>query len=174
MALSIIPFGEGHIEAGARLLAAQHKRNRAFEPLLPAQYEAAEEARPVLEELFRSEGAEGALAMRDREAVAMLFAVPRLPDRGMGLPLHGRALAPGEPAETYRELYAFLADRWVRRGFFSHTVSVLPGDSFDRDTWDSLGFGRWLTCGIRPVDQAVPAAPELDIRQLGPEHLAGC
>ena len=167
MALNIVPFGEAHLEAGARLLAAQQKGNRRLEPLLPSQYEAAEEARPVLEELYRGEGAEGALAMRDGEPVAMLFALPRLPERGMGLPFHGRALATGEPVETYRDLYAYLADRWVRRGFFGHTVVVLPGDLADRDTWDSLGFGRWLTCAIRSVDEPVSEAPELDIRQLG-------
>jgi hypothetical protein len=60
----------------------------------------------------------------------------------MAIPIHGYAIAPGEPLETYRELYADLAADWVRRGFFQHSYAPLDGDRELRECWDSLGFRR--------------------------------
>ena len=172
MALNILPFAEDHLEAASRLLAGEHKRRRSLDAMLPAAFEAGEEARKPLEEAFATPGAAGFAALRDGEMVGFLLAVQRLfGARGMAIPFHGYALAPGEPLETYRELYAALAEAWVRRGFFWHSILVLDGDRELRDCWDSLGFGRWLTTGIRDVNSPVSDPPELDIRELGADHI---
>ena len=171
MALTIIPFAEQHLEAASRLLAREHRRRRGLDPMLPAGFEAGEEARRPLEEAFRTPGASGFGALRDRDLVAFLIGVPRIPGRVMAIPFHGYALATGEPLETYRELYAVIADEWVCRGFFLHSIILLDGDRELRDCWDSLGFGRWLTTGIRDVSAPVSDPPELDIRELGADHI---
>jgi len=171
MPLRITPFEESHLDATSKLLAAEQKRRRGFDAGLPAAFEAAEATRPVLEEALRLPGAGGVVAMRDADMVAFLLALPRLPERAMAIPCHGYAIAAAETLETYRELYAALADAWVRRGFFSHRVWALDGDREVRDCWDSLGFGRGLTTGIRDVFEPVADPPELDVRELTGEHL---
>ena len=171
MALEISTFNEDHLEPASRLLAAEQKRRRMLDAALPAVHEAAEAARKPLEEAFRTPAAAGVVAYRGGDLVAFLLALPRLPARSMGIPFHCYAIGEGEPLETYRELYAELADRWVRRGFFNHTVLVLDGDRALRDLWDSLGFGRWLTTAIRSVAEPVSDPPELDIRELGTDSL---
>jgi GNAT superfamily N-acetyltransferase len=172
MPLSIVEFEEKHLEPAMRLLAADQKRRRAVEPVLPSTYEAAEQARGPLEETLHTLGASGVAAEREGRMVAFLLAVPRLPDRGMAVPFHGYAAEAGEDLETYRELYGALADGWVRRGFFGHSVTVLHGDRGLLDCWSSLGFGRILTVAVRDVREPVKDAPELDIRQAGPEDIA--
>lgn len=171
MSLAIAPLAESHLEAASALLASEQKRRRGLEPLLPQKYEEAEAARGPLEEAFLTPGAGGFAAFRAGEMVAVLLAVQLMPGRVMAIPFHGYAIAPGEPLETYRELYAVLADNWVRRGFFLHSVMVVDGDRSLRDCWDSLGFGRWLTAASRDVHAPVPDAPELDIRKLGADHI---
>lgn len=171
MALTIIPFEERHLQDASRLLAADQKRRRALDQRLPAAFEAAEEALAPIEAAFRSPAAAGVVALRDGGLVAFLLAMQRLPERVMTVPFHGYAIAASESLETYRELYAVLADGFVRRGHFGHRVTVLDADLELRECWDSLSFGRALTTAIRYVDDPVADPPELDIRQLGGEHL---
>ncbi len=171
MGLTIVPFAEVHLDAASRLLAGDQKRRRRLDAALPAAFEQAEACRGPLEEAFRTPGAGGYVALRDGEPVAFLLALHRQPARAMAIPLHGYAIAAGEPLETYRELYAVLADDWVRRGFFSHSVIVLQPDLELRDCWDSLGFGRWLTMAVRDVSEPVADPPELDVRELGADNI---
>jgi GNAT superfamily N-acetyltransferase len=169
--LTIAPFTEAHLQDAANLLAVEQKRRRALEPVLPAAFEDPNAAQGPLEEAFRTSSTAGYIALRDREPVAFLLAIARMPDRALTVPFHGHAKAPSEPFETYRELYAVLADDWVRRGFFTHRFMVLDGDRELRDCWDSLGFGRSLTTGVRDVTEPVADPPELDVRMLGAEHI---
>ncbi len=171
MALTIVPFDEAHLDGACGLLAARQARSRRLEPVLPAGFETAAAVRAPLEELFRSPGAGGVIALRDGEAAGFVLASARLPQRVMIVPYHGLALAEGERPELLRELYASLADDWVRRGYFTHWVAVLDKDAAGREVWDSLGFGRELTAAVRKVAPPLPDAPELDVRAAGVDEL---
>lgn len=185
MALTFAPFGEQHLEGAAALLAARHARDRAREPALPATFQSPAAARPTLERLFRQQWAAGVVALRDGESVGFMLASAILPSprhflaqifppRSITVPYHGHALAPDEDASLYRELYAALAEDWVRRGFFDHFVHVPDRDLAAREAWDSLGFGRDSTCALREVNEPVVAADRsaaIEVHQAAPEDI---
>ena len=188
MALTITPFEEQHLEGAARLVAARHTRDRAREPALPDAFESPKDVRPHLERLFRRAGTVGVVAQRDGEPVGFLLAAAILPaptqfiaqfypPRSMSVPYHGHALGSDEDPSLYRELYAALAEGWMRRGFFDHFVEVADRDAAAREAWDSLGFAREVTCAAREVEQPVAQAdragglPALEVHQAGPEEI---
>jgi GNAT superfamily N-acetyltransferase len=182
MALRVQPFEERHLDAAASLLAARHARDRARDGRLPLAFESPATTRPLVEQLFRAAGAEGVVALRDGEPAGYLLARPALPSptrfeamifppRSLAIPYHGHALAAGEDASLYRDLYAALADSWVSRGFFHHFVNVSPGHTATREAWDSLGFGRELTAAVREVGPPIEGATEVDVQQAGPEDI---
>jgi len=183
MTLTVVPFEEDHLTAAAGLLAARHARDRAREASLPGAFESPDAVRPSVEQLLRQQGAAGVLARRDGEPAGFLLAGPMLPaprhflaqffpPRSMVIPYHGHALAPGEDPSLYRNLYAALAEVFVRRGFFDHFVNVPALDSSAREAWDSLGFARDATCAVRDVEQPVTGAGPVDVHQAGPEDIA--
>lgn len=193
MSLTITAFEEQHLDAAAELLAARHVRDRSQEPSLAASFESPEALRPLLERLFQQSTANGpaagngVIALRDGKPAAYLLANAILPEptqmiaqffppRSMVVPYEGHAAATNEDATLYRELYAALAESWVARGFYEHFVSVPALDTAARDAWDSLGFGRELTCAIRQVDQPVagvrPGGPSgVEVHQASAEDI---
>ena len=184
--LSVLPFDSRHIGPAAELLAARHARDRKREPLLSAAFESPEAARPLVEALFQQEGVTGVVAMRDGALAGFLLATAVLPapthfialffpPRSMAIPYHGHAVASQDGPSIYRELYAALAGAWVRRGFFDHFVHVPDKDQDAREAWDSLGFGRDLTCAVRDVGEPVAGLQQpadLAVHQAGPEDIS--
>ncbi|MCH8026295.1 MAG: GNAT family N-acetyltransferase [Chloroflexi bacterium] len=183
MSLTITEFKEQHLEAAARLLAARQVADRCREPSLSAAFESPEALRPMLEQLFQRSKGNGAIALRDGEPVGYIIASPVLPaptqliaqffpPRSMTVPYEGHATAAAEDASLYRDLYAFLAANWVGDGYFEHFVNVPAQDAAAGEAWNSLGFGRELTCAIREVDEPVIGVPASE--QSGTEvHRAG-
>ncbi len=186
MSATIRPIEKEHLEDAAKLLAARHARDRAREPALPAAFESPDVVRPLLERLLSRPGGGGMIALQKGEPAGYLMQAPLLPSpmqmlaqfyppRSMTVPYQGHALAPGEDASLYRELYAALAGTWVANGYFDHFISVPAHDVAARDAWDSLGFAREITCAARAVEEP-PAGltahqPELEIHQAGPEDI---
>lgn len=183
MRLEIVPFTEQHFDAAAELLAARQRAERAREPALPVKYEDAAETRPLVQAALGTESASGVVALRGGRLAGYLIGVPVMPDpvtlaalfirpRSARMTFAGHAIDPDDGIETYREMYAAIAPRWIEAGCFSHYVDVPAGDEQPQDAWFSLGFGHDTASAVRdtgPVEGADVAG--LDVHQAGTEDI---
>src|SRR5438093_13017955 len=122
--LELEAFSDGHLEDGAALLAARHARDRRAEPLLPKRYEDPAEARTLLEETWRADGASGSAASREGRLVGYLVGAPWEPKiwgENVWVEHAGHAV---EDPEDARDLYGHAAGRWVEEGWRRHYVLV--------------------------------------------------
>jgi ribosomal protein S18 acetylase RimI-like enzyme len=149
--MELRPFAEEHLDAAAELLAQRHRRHRAAELLLPVRFEDAAVARAEVEAAWRSEGAVGAVALRDGHVVGYLLGAPK-DDAVWGanewVEVAGHAV---EEAEDARDLYAAVADSWVEQERTRHYAVVPAADEALVDAWFRLGFGQQQAFGIREV-----------------------
>jgi ribosomal protein S18 acetylase RimI-like enzyme len=150
--LDIEPFGEGHLDAAAELLAERHARHREAEPLLPADVD----FRGQIESEWQSEGASGVFASRGGEPVGYLvgFLNPRF---GFRVGIGGHAVR-GD-AEVARDLYAAVAGTWRDAGSPHHDVFVPISETALVDAWFRLSFGAGAVLAMRAttVEPAVEA-----------------
>ena len=94
MALEIVPFADGHLDAAAALLAARHRRDRRHVAALPERFEEPAAVRSVLESVLASEGAVGVVALRGPRLVGYLLGTPASIDPSIPSLLSG---APAPP-----------------------------------------------------------------------------
>jgi GNAT superfamily N-acetyltransferase len=182
MSITIEPFEINRdTERALALLADRHRRDRAREPLLPATYEDAEACRPHFAPLFEQTGWYGVVAERGGEMVGFAIMTPQhfaathllanfFPPRGVSLAYGAHATTAGMAYDVYREMYSALAEHFVAAGFFDHAVNVAASDAEAREAWESLGFGRTITCAVRdvaPPDRTASTA--VQVHQAGEE-----
>lgn len=165
--LSVRPFEPRDLDDAARLLAARQARDRQRLPMLAAALEERAACRNLLAPLIENARASGAVALRDGEVAGFLFGEETLvapdsfayqfvPPYGISMGVQAHGVAEGEDVATvYRELYAFLAEAWTRKGFFDHRIHVVAGDADVQEAWLALGFGRHMTAATRPTAQPV-------------------
>jgi ribosomal protein S18 acetylase RimI-like enzyme len=149
------PFSDDFISAAGELLAARHRAQRAVEPLLPAEYEDPAAATAEVEAVARTEGASGAVALRDGRAVGYLLGAPKEEDvwgPNVWVEVAGHAV---EEAEDVRDLYAVAAARWVEEERPRHYAIVPESDYALVEAWFRLSFGQQHAFGIREVPDAV-------------------
>jgi GNAT superfamily N-acetyltransferase len=148
--LELEAFSDAHLEDAAALLGARHARDRQAEPLLPKRYEDPAEARVLLEEAWRADGASGSAALRDGRLTGFLIGAPRETDRwGENVWIEHAACAV-EDAELARDLYGHAAARWVDEGRTRHYVLVTAEPKLV-DAWFRLGFGQQQAHGYQEV-----------------------
>lgn len=157
MTLHVRPFEARDLASAAALLASEHQRDRAVRPELPAAFEDAEACATAIREGLLDRDGDLVVAERDGAVIGYLggarslqspdsFGAQYAPPHSISVPLAGHALAEGEPTiETYRALYAALAERWASDGFFTHHVSIRAEDAVTREAWFLLGFGANAT-----------------------------
>lgn len=179
--LTVIGFEEKHLDTAAALLAERQKRLRARNPLLPVQFEHPAFCRPIIEEHLKESGASGVVALLGADAVGFLIMAPLIfkptdmvaafmPERPAQI--HGsHAARPDVAYDAYREMYAVLADEFVRRGYFDHMVYVQAEDAAAHDAFVSLSFGRALVAAIRNVDPVPEVETRVELREAGIEDL---
>jgi GNAT superfamily N-acetyltransferase len=182
MGVNIVPFGADHLDAGAALLAARHRRDRARLPDLPPAYEDPAAVRPILHELLTADGGGGVVALRGDTVAAYLLGAVVLrspadafacfrPPRSANIPYAGHAADPADGPSLYPRLYAALAQEWVSQGIVGHYVTV-PADPDAADPWWDLGFGRYIALGTRATTPTAGNAPDrgmdITLRRAGP------
>ena len=175
--IEIREFAEEHLDAAGALLAERHRRHRRAEPLLSPRYEEPAAARAEVEALWRSDGASGAVGLRDGRVIGYVLGV-RKSEATWGpnvwVEAAGHAVA---EAEDVRDIYASAAARWTEEGRTRQYAVVPASDEALVDAWFRLGFGQQHTHGVRelpdarwPVD-GVREATEQDVEalvELGP------
>ena len=157
--LEIFPFDDSHLPDAGRLLSERHHRHRTAEPLLPPRHEDVADAQAAVAAAFATDGASGAIAVRDGRAVGYLLGAPK-PSRtwGPNVWVESAGHAVDEP-EDIRDLYAVAASRWVDEGATAHYVLVPAHDDALISAWFRLAFGHQHTHAIREVPAAPPPAP---------------
>lgn len=176
--LQIVPLGNEHLDAAARLLADRHRRDRFHVPALPTQFEDVSATFPVIRNAHTREGSSGVAALVNGELVGFLLShrltIP--PDSSIApyyRPLSalvrydGHATIADGAWDIYRELYAAAANEWSAERRTAHYIQ-LPAHSDDMiDAWASMGFGRIQGWGIREtlVHEPARTLPGLVIRR---------
>jgi GNAT superfamily N-acetyltransferase len=184
MTLVVRPFEARDLAPIATLLARAHQRDRAIRPELPSACENPDACEGAIRESVLDRDGDLAVAERDGRIVGYLggaralhapdsFGAQYSPPHSISVPLAGHALAEGEPAsETYRALYAPLADRWASDGFFTHHVSVRAEDLAVREAWFLLGFGAHSTFAVRSTAPlGAPPRADLEVHAASIEEL---
>jgi ribosomal protein S18 acetylase RimI-like enzyme len=150
--LELEAFSDAHLEDAAALLAARHTRDRKAEPLLPKRYEASAEARALLEEAWRADGASGSAALRDGRLSGYMIGAPRDTEvwgENVWIEHAGHA---AEQAEDARDLYGHAAARWVDEGRTRHYVLVSAEPELV-GAWFRVGFGQQQAHGYREIPE---------------------
>jgi GNAT superfamily N-acetyltransferase len=166
MRLECEALGRQHWAASATLLAEAYAAYRRREPALRERYEDPQAAYDLLSR--RLDGAEGVAAFRDGRLVGYLAALietESLERIAVALPPM-MALVPGEGAETWREMYAAAAERWLLRGSFVHYVCPAAVDETVVGAFFSLGFGQYSVYNWRDLTPVAGPEAELAIRQV--------
>lgn len=166
--IEVVPLGDEHLAAAARLLAERHARHREAEPLLPE----IDDFRGQIERDLDHEGASGVVALRGDEPVAYLIGRleddPAIEERRGFVDFAGCAAS--EP-EAVRDLYAALAPRWVAAGCPRHAATVPATDEPLIDAWLRLAFGVQFMWAVRETAVLKPVSAGVEIREGTPEDL---
>jgi GNAT superfamily N-acetyltransferase len=182
MSVTIVPFTADHLDAAASLLAARHRRDRAWVPALSPVYEDPAAARPVLDDLLTADGGCGVIALRDGAVVAYLLGAPVLRSptdafaafhhpRAAEIPYDGHAAAPADGAALFPRLYAVLAQEWVSHGLVGHYITI-PANPDASEPWWDLGFGRFIALSVRttpPAERVRQNEMDITIRRATPD-----
>ena len=161
MSVTVVPFGEAHIEPAAALLAARHRQDRTWVPELPSQFEDPAASAAVLHELCAQDGKEGVAALHDGSLVGFMLGTAELGSpagtwagmmrpRSAEIPYDGFA-ADRDDSKLYRSMYATLAAGWLSQGLTTHYISI-PANRDTAETWSDLGFGRLIEMGVRDTE----------------------
>jgi GNAT superfamily N-acetyltransferase len=175
--MTLTPFADQHLPSAAELLSARHRAHRAAEPLLPARFEEPAVALKAIEAIWRKPEASGLAAVAGGRLVGYMLGTAHddsLRGRHVWVSLAGHALAAGENAELYREMYAVLAQRWVDEGHFYHLAQVPASDASALDAWFRLTFAHEQVYALMEVGAmerpSIPAGVE--VRRAAPDDLA--
>ena len=154
------------VAAAGRLLAARHRRHRLESPALDPVFEEPGAAQAEIEALLARPGSTAAVAVRDGRVCGFMVGVHRDETWGPNVWVEAAGHA-AESAEDIRDLYAFLAGRWLGNGRTAHTALVPAADAAGLDAWFRLGFGHQhvhaivRTPALRdPDDPDVPDDPD--------------
>lgn len=157
MSTTIVSLEREHLDDAAALLAARQRSARVEIPEVPERFEEPAEARLLIEQTLAMERVVGLAALRDGRMVGYLIGREALemspfrrPRAGV-VEFAGHAVDAEDALETYRALYAEMASRWVRDGYFAHEVLVPATDDQALAAWFSLGFGQERARGIRSL-----------------------
>ena len=144
MKTEFLPFTNEMIPEAGELLAQRHARNREKQPLLPARFEDPQVTIKAVDAHWQRKLRSGFAAFCNGRMVAYLIGETSTNPWGRAgtVYLPGYAVAGDENPAILQDLYALLADDWVKKGCFDHYlyISALDGDViavlFD------IGFGK--------------------------------
>jgi ribosomal protein S18 acetylase RimI-like enzyme len=158
--LELQPFSSDFLADTGRLLAQRHARHRDAEPLLSPRYEDPALAEQEVAEVWKSDGASGAVALTGGRVVGYLLGAPKASSvwgPNVWVEAAGQAV---EEAETLRDLYGLAAARWVDEGRRAHYALVPAHDRALVESWYRVGFGQQHMHAIQPAVSEAFDTPE--------------
>jgi GNAT superfamily N-acetyltransferase len=93
--------------------------------------------------------------------------------RWASIPIACQGAAGPDRVDVYREMYGFLAGRFVDNGCFLHSITLPVCDFEGIETWFGLGFGIDQVLGVRDLSPLTAPAAEVVVRRAGPNDLDG-
>ena len=144
--MKIVAFKDEHIPAAARLAAANHARERAAVPCLPARQ--AEHYLPLFHKYVAK--FPGVAAMdKDDQLIGFIIGA-KIPNfkgtqTGIHVPEWANAAVGTDRYSLIRYLYEYISAKWVENGCFAHAISLYAHDEIALNTWFRTSFG--MICG---------------------------
>ena len=173
--IEVYAFEEAHIDAAATLLAEQVRSARSATPELPQRFEEPAEARKPFDFVWKLPMSGGVVATqggREGKTVGFMLglAFPDDVSHYASAPLSAVSRRVTARSEVLREMYAGLAEEWVRAGCIGHYPSVPASEPELIEAWYSLGFGQDNVAAVRDTSAPEAAAPNgIEIRRAGPD-----
>jgi ribosomal protein S18 acetylase RimI-like enzyme len=129
-------------------------------------------ATAAVRELWRSDGASGAVALRDGEVTAFVLGLPE-DEKTWGPNVWVRSAGhAARDAEDLRDAYGTAAAGWVESGRTRHYVLVPASDAALIDAWFRLSFGHQQVHGIlAPTERDVAVPDGFSIRPPTPDDV---
>ena len=152
----IIPFSQNHIEPAAKLLAARHKQDRSHQALLPSEFEQIDCARKAIQFILDKDNTSGFVAIQNDEIVSYMLGT-LIKEDYLGDKSQGWVYLPSyafTDTGLLTDLYALIAEHWVKQGCYDHFVHVSANNHALQDAWFSLSFGREQAHGGLHFDKA--------------------
>jgi GNAT superfamily N-acetyltransferase len=159
--MSLVPFTHAHVLPAATLVAADAARLRLHVPALPVAWEDPGTVVGALSSL--AERGAGLAAIDDGELIGFQVAMT-IDGRGgrwTYTPDVGHVAPPDPEGRLRTELYAELAEGWIRAACPEHVISIPADDDVALATYARLGFGDHvvdLVADLRPISTG--ALPE--------------
>ena len=184
--IEVVPLQEEHVQDAAVLLTKQYLAIRQREPSLPS----IDDVAVRMAEIFAERGlpafdeTAGLLPLLQtrpfapsprRPAVAAFKdgqLVGYLRTSGLGSTgMQNLAVDPVDGDQTYREMYASVAQQWLAEGHTSHFVKRFAADRQAVETWFSLGFGQLSVQGFRDTNYTHEGAAGIEVVPARAEHI---
>ena len=167
-----LPFENAHIDSAALLVADRYMKNREVFPMLPQEYTMVDHTRNLVHKEFDRSFSMGYVAVENDQVVSFMLGYELqsgVYGRSGWVPLAGH----GGSLDYYRQLYALLADEWVRDGCFSHAVIVPALDRDMLNLWFELGFGKEQAYALRSLEVVqLTDTIDIEVRQATPSDEA--
>jgi len=185
MRTEIRTMTERDLDAGASLLAARHRADRARTPALSARFDEANAVRPLLSAALAQPLTRGVVAEQGDTLMGFLIGAISLPPptawyaaflppRAGRIGYDGYAAAGQDGYDLYRRLYAALAPFFLDYGVYAHFIEINAQDEVAEEAWFSLGFGQTMTLAVRdttPVDADAATTSGLEIHEANTEDI---
>ena len=188
--IEVVPLQEEHVQDAAALLTRHYLAIRQRVPSLPSIDDVAarmaeiwaERGLPALDETagllpllqtrpFSPQPRRPAVAaFKDGQLVGYL----RTSQLGLNSAYTGMqnlAVDPVDGDQTYREMYASVAQQWLTEGDTLHFVKVFAADQQAVETWFSLGFGQVSVQCFRDTNYTHENATGIEVVPARAEHI---
>jgi GNAT superfamily N-acetyltransferase len=180
MAITIVPFGDEHLEAACRLLAARHRCMKRQDTYLVDEFADSRSWSELLASARSMAQTPGLVALADGDVAGYLLWTyddtppgglfsSFSPPGGVEATLNGFVVDPDCPFVA-RRLYAAASKEWIADGRGMHLLPAAATESQVLDELYGLGFGRLFSLAARDpgAAQAGGDQPHLQFRQAVP------
>ncbi|WP_066059490.1 GNAT family N-acetyltransferase [Robertmurraya korlensis] len=160
--MKFVPFVEEMLDEAALLLSLRHQQDRVHSPSLPVDYENAAFALEAVKALFEKRGVEGLAVVLENELLGfILYRYKVDPQRGrqVWIDYEGFAIRKIRNPELYRMMYAKVADKWIKQGYFQHYI-IAPFGNQAVEAWLRLGFSYEQVHAINDLTQITLTPPD--------------
>jgi len=159
--LEIKDFKVNHVEEAQRLALMNYERERAVVTALPCF--------DVISELtWYAENTNGIAAFENGKMVGYFLAWGPYDNaygcnpsiKGIWSPAHCNCAIGDDKTRIYKEMYQFMADKWVKDGGLIHAISLYAHDEVAINAFFTMGFGLRCIDAIKAIEQRKIEYPE--------------
>lgn len=148
-----VSFETGHIDEAISLLSIYYKNEKENVPELPSFSDYRKLLKNGLQTLVKS--GHGIALIENGALIGYMagYPVDRFfgKEKGVFVPVFGHAAVLSRRNEIEQRLYVEIADRWVKKSVYTHSIAVFAHDDLLKEMWFHLGFGNRCVDSIRQI-----------------------